>query len=296
MIHRSTAVALANLHAHAHAVRDGVVAIDGSALSEIASMRSLLDRNELDLHVLSKVPINPKLLGDASLWNKEDGHAPIMRRTRYLADYVSKAKMRTVASTCGHALRSLEERYDRLRDTSDQLHSDLGDLVTEVEHFDLAPTQATYEEASHAWERASVIIDLIEKRCRPDQHGWPATDRIDDAVIDELDGAASDLATMDRVSFQSLARMMADRNEILTRNLHLIQDISSLQSDFAELGAELGEVNTDFRSQKLDGFKHLTRLRRMLWAYGMTVIEGVHRQRYCTSAMRRMLTLRPFLH
>ncbi|CDS00991.1 hypothetical protein [Sporisorium scitamineum] len=83
-----------------------------------------------------------------------------------------------------------------------------------------------------------------------------------------------------KVVREGVQRLTQDRNDILERSLHLLIDISAIQSEFTETGSLLAAVDADLHSNKLDGFKHLHRLKNMLWAYGATVVEVVRRREF----------------
>lgn len=277
-MHRGTSVALANLEAHAAGIRDALVTFDELTSGAVNHMESLLDRHALDLHVLQQVPISAKLLSGGGGGGSSARPAPARRRT--LGDYVSAAKMHTVANVCERELRALLERHAQARETEAQLARDLGELCAEIRPFHAEPTHATRKDVAAAAERARAARTLLEQRCRPDENGWPVADKLDASALDALDDAVHELTEAEQVVREGVACVMADRNEIMARNLNLVQDMSSLQSDFAALGEALAELDADFGPAKLDGFKHLERLKKMLWAYGASVIEAVRRREY----------------
>ncbi|EPQ25874.1 uncharacterized protein PFL1_06548 [Pseudozyma flocculosa PF-1] len=282
---RSTQVALLNLRSHSDSIRRGADALAELATTELARMQGLLDGHERDLRILSMVAIHPRLLsagssgsGSGSAHNQSSTAAG---KERHLGDYVSRVKMNAVADACARVYSELRDRITALEESRHQLDADTEALSREVEATDVAPSADTLHEASEAAARAAELLRFIDASCSPNDQGWPATyDRLDDATYDEVVAATDELVLLDDVARQSALRLVQDRNDMLARCLELLQDISSLQSEFADLGAGLAAVDADLHSNKVDGFKHLHRLKNMLWAYGATVLEVVRRREF----------------
>lgn len=271
-IHASTCVGLANLQSHTDGIKSAVNKLEEIASRELASMEDLLKRHELDLYVLSRIVIHPKLLGKAP----EESET----RQRTLGDYVSATKMRMVADVCGKELEQLQERYAATLQTEFHLSVDLADLVSEVEQTHLGPSTETLAQIQGAYPRLLDAVHKIEAQCLPDDNGWPVADKLSADDVAQLNTMAKGVSDDEATIVQSLDCLTSDRNELVHRHLNLVQDISSLQSDYAELGAALAEIDAAFSSPKLDGFKHLTRLKKMLWAYGASLIDGVRRSEF----------------
>ncbi len=105
-------------------------------------------------------------------------------------------------------------------------------------------------------------------------------DKIDQETFEEIVHSSNELLLLDEVVREGVLRLTQDRNDIVERSLHLLIDISGIQSEFTETGSLLAAVDADLHSNKLDGFKHLHRLKNMLWAYGATVVEVIRRREF----------------
>lgn len=278
-IQRSTSVALLNLLAHSGSVATGATTLRELANKELGRMRELLDGHERDLQVLSMVGVNARLLTGAG----GDSKGSKTNKERTLGDYVSRVKMGAVADACGKVYSELRESLAGLEESSMQLSEDTAALRAEVEGTNIAPSTETLDEAVQALARADKLCTFISSACSPDANGWPVADKLDTDTLAEVARGAEELLLLDEVAREALRRLAADRNDIVARGLHLLQDISALQSDYADLGAGLAAVDADLHSNKVDGFRHLARLKNMLWAYGATVVEVVRRREFCKS-------------
>ncbi|UZJ52115.1 hypothetical protein CBS101457_001435 [Exobasidium rhododendri] len=275
IIQRSTEIALSNLLSHSHSVRQTGQVFDETSTKELIRMKGLLNGHETDLKILSLVQINPKLLSVPD-------SAKSRPKERTLGDYVSPSKMGAVFQACSNVQSELEESARGLKYSGSQLIEDTEGLRIEVEGTNTGPSQETFEESRQALLRASELCDFIMATCSPDDQGWSAAARLanDDAMMKKVHEAMGELVLLDEVIRESLRRLTADKNEMIARSLHLLGDISSLQSDYADLGIELNQLDADFKSNRIDGFRHLARLKNMLWAYGSTLIEIYRRKEF----------------
>lgn len=275
-INRSTQVALFNLQSHADSIKKGADALADLAGKELSRMQGLLDGHERDLQILAMVAINPRLLSGSS---SADGRSRTSKE-RTLGDYVSRVKMTAVADACSKVYTELRERITELEQSIDHLNQDTSGLTNEVQGTSIDPSCDTYQEVSQAVFRSKDLRAYVEDNCSPDPQGWPVADKLQPETYEQVVAASDELLLLDEVGRQSVVRLTQDRNDMMARSLHLLQDISSLQSEYADLGTALAAVDADLHSNKLDGFKHLNRLKNMLWAYGATVIEVVRRREF----------------
>lgn len=273
VIQRSTSIALSNLLSHSSSVRESAGAMESTAAKELTRMSGLLLGHETDLKILCLVHINPKLLSVPD-------PAKAKPKERTLGDYVSPSKMGAVYQACSSVQSELDESLRGLKINESQLNEDTEGLKREVQGTSISPSQETCEESRQALERAKQVHDFIMATCLPDDQGWSAAARLakDDAMMKRVDEAMGELILLDEVVRESLRRLTADKNDMVSRSLHLLGDISSLQSDYADLGIEINQLDAEFKSNRIDGFRHLARLKNMLWAYGSTLIE-IHRRR-----------------
>ncbi|PWN47629.1 hypothetical protein IE53DRAFT_238653 [Violaceomyces palustris] len=291
-IQRSTSVALLNLVSHADSVKRGEDALGDFAGKELARMQGLLEGHERDLLILGMVSINPKLLtGGSSTGSAGSDGKHKSSKERTLGDYISRVKMEAVADACTKVFNELRERIAFLAETMSQMSHDLGDLRSEIEGTSVQPSVDTLDESTQALSRARDILRFIEDHCLPDAQGWPVADKLDEPLYTEIIQMTDELLLLDEVARESVRRLTADNNDMLARSLHLLQDISSLQSEFADLSSALVAVEADLTSNKVDGFKHLARLKNMLWAYGATVVEVVRRREFARHFLSKSQSL-----
>ncbi|PWZ00305.1 hypothetical protein BCV70DRAFT_190302 [Testicularia cyperi] len=297
-IARSTQIALLNLQSHASKIEQGASALIADVADrELARMRGLLDGYERDLYILGMVQIHPRLQStssSSSLGANTGGNANSASnsgtgtsagngskpRHRTLGDYISKTKMSAVADACTKVFNDLRGRIDQVREELAVTRKDTSDLAAEVEATNPEISHETYQRVLEAEQHARTLHAFIHDTCSPDAQGWPVADRLDHATFERVVAGFDELVLLDEVAREAVQRLTQDRNDILERSLHLLIDISSLQSEFAETGALLAAVDADLHSNKLDGFKHLSRLKNMLWAYGASVVEVVRRREF----------------
>lgn len=296
LIARSLQVALANLRDHADNIEKGAKAlIDDVAQKELTRMRTLLQGYERDLHILGMVSIHPRLQStNAQITSVAAGSSTSFAQKgtsngqpsaakpkhRTLGDYISKSKMSAVADACNRVYSELRERIERIETDLSLVRNDTQGLSDEVESTTPEVADETYQRVVEAEARTRQLHAFIQSTCSPDAQGWPVADKIDKATFDEIVNSSNELLLLDEVVREGVQRLTQDRNDILERSLHLLIDISGIQSEFTATGSLLAAVDADLHSNKLDGFKHLHRLKNMLWAYGATVVEVVRRREF----------------
>lgn len=296
LIARSLQVALANLRDHADNIEKGAKAlIDDVAQKELTRMQTLLQGYERDLRILGMVWIHPRLQSTSaqmanaaaasSSTSAQNGNinaqsAVTKPKHRTLGDYISKSKMSAVADACNRVYSELRERIERIETDLSLVRTDTQGLSEEVESTTPEVADETYQRVMEAETRTRQLQAFIQSTCSPDAQGWPVADKIDQGTFDEIVNSSNELLLLDEVVREGVQRLTQDRNDILERSLHLLIDISGIQSEFTETGSLLAAVDADLHSNKLDGFKHLHRLKNMLWAYGATVVEVVRRREF----------------
>ncbi|SPO26544.1 related to ATG11 - required for mitophagy [Ustilago trichophora] len=296
LIARSLQVALANLRDHADNIEKGAKAlIDDVAQKELTRMQTLLQGYERDLRILGMVSIHPRLQStsaqmanaaaassstSAQNGNSNGQSAVTKPKHRTLGDYISKSKMSAVADACNRVYSELRERIERIETDLSLVRNDTQGLSEEVESTTPEVADETYQRVLEAETRTRQLQAFIHSTCSPDAQGWPVADKIDQQTFDQLVNSSNELLLLDEVVREGVQRLTQDRNDILERSLHLLIDISGIQSEFTETGSLLAAVDADLHSNKLDGFKHLNRLKNMLWAYGATVVEVVRRREF----------------
>ncbi|KAJ1018829.1 hypothetical protein NDA16_004634 [Ustilago loliicola] len=289
-IARSLQVALANLRDHADNIEKGAKAlIDDVAQKELTRMQSLLQGYERDLRILGMVSIHPRLQSanaaaasssSTSAQNGASNGQAAKPKHRTLGDYISKSKMSAVADACHRVYSELRERIERIESELSLVRNDTQGLSDEVQSTTPEVADETYQRVVEAEARTRHLHAFIQSTCSPDSQGWPVADKIDRETFDEIVNSSNELLLLDEVVREGVRRLTQDRNDILERSLHLLIDISGIQSEFTETGSLLAAVDADLHSNKLDGFKHLHRLKNMLWAYGATVVEVVRRREF----------------
>ena len=276
VINSGTSIALANLLSHADMVRTGEEALRASSSKELSRMQHLLGGHDASLRTLSFVQINPKLLPVSA----DTGKGRVKERT--LADYVSPSKMNAVYTACTEVYKELESCLTNMKQACSQLTDDTRGLQLEVQSTSTVPSQETLQETVQALSRAETLRQFLVDTCSPDDHGWPATEKLAEngELFGLVEDAIGELILLDEVCRESLRRLVADKNDMISRSLHLLSDISSLQSEYADLGIGLSQLDSDFKSSRTDGFRHLSRLHNMLGAYSLTLVEIYRRKEF----------------
>lgn len=280
---RSAKIALANLLTHARSVRAGASTLREFASRELDRMEGLIQGHERDLKILNLVQINPQIVPPVP-----DGRGQ-RSKERTLSSYVSPAKMVSVFESCNKLYQEVLDQLGRLFQDEATLAEDTESMRVEIEATSVTPSSESLEEATQALSRADELEQYIHQTCSPDENGWPAAEKLanDDEALGRVEGAINELFLLDEVARQSVRRLAADKNDMVDRCLHALGDISALQSDFNEVSASLLALDSELKSNRMDGFRHLARLKNMLWAYGSSLIEIVRRREFTKAYLSR---------
>lgn len=199
--------------------------------------------------------------------------------------------MGAVADICHRVYQDLRQRLDEIHATSTHLKADTDDLSMEVHGTSIRPSTDTLDDVirseTDADQHATFLVDF----CSPDANGWPVADKLDDELVSRIYSSFHQLSRIDQLTRDSLQRLAADKNDMAARSLALLGDISSLQSDYAELAATLANFREDLGSNRVDAFRHLVRLNNMLWAYGATFVEVIRRKEFTRHFLAKSQTL-----
>lgn len=270
---RSISVALLNLVSHSGTVTSDSLAIRTDCDRDLDRMSNLLHGYQQELEILSLVQV------DSRIASNSEAHATSSSK-RTLGDFVSRAKMGTVAEACNKVYLELKSTLDNLKSNARQLETDTADLRHEVEGSNIDPSQKTLNDALRCEANARDTAVFLIESCSPDTNGWPVADKLDGLTLDQIQQNIDELQALDTTARVSVERLTADRNDMTARSLALLGDISSLQSDYADLAAGMSAFNDELHSKRVDGFRHLARLSNMLWAYGATMVEAVRRREF----------------
>ncbi|WFD19996.1 oligomeric, coiled-coil, peripheral membrane protein [Malassezia caprae] len=278
LINQSTYVALQNLEIHAKSVKTAVSNLETIATKDFSSMQDLLSRYEWDLAVLERIPVHPQFqrADDA-----REGHGSTSPRTSTtLASFVKPAETRELAQSCEKDMQALQGTYSTTMKRELQLSLDLHDIASEVKRTDLRPSENLFNSIRSRYTQAVALAESIRQQCLPPSDHRSMADTLPSEVRVRLNQLCSDFSALEAEMVHSVEELAADRNELQCRHLNLVQDIGSLQSDFAELSSSVAEIDTALQSPPLSRFEHLQRLKRMCWAYGATLIEAVRRREF----------------
>lgn len=282
---RSAKIALANLVTHARSVRACASSLREFASKELERMEGLIQGHERDLKILNLVQIHPQIVPPVL-----DGRGQrTSTRERTLSSYVSPVKMVSVFDSCNKLYLEVSDQLGKLFQDEATLAEDTEAMTAEIEATSTAPSSESLEEATQALVRADELEQYIHQTCSPDENGWPAAEKVahDAEALSRIDSAINELFLLDEVARQSVRRLAADKNDMVDRCLHALGDISALQSDFNEVSASLLALDGELKSNRMDGFRHLARLKNMLWAYGSSLIEIVRRREFTKAYLSR---------
>jgi autophagy-related protein 11 len=121
-----------------------------AARRELARQAGLLAGLDADLALVARVRVHPEFLSPAARRALAQGAPP-----RTLGDYVSAAKMRTVADTCARAHADTQARYTRVQDAMARLAAGADEIRA------LAADAAALDEAELAVQRATDACDRM---------------------------------------------------------------------------------------------------------------------------------------
>ncbi|WFD42511.1 oligomeric, coiled-coil, peripheral membrane protein [Malassezia psittaci] len=272
-IQDSTRVALHNLESHAKTIKSALNTLEEIVAREFGAIEMLLERYEYDIAILSQVRIEPQVMIDQGAGNQ---------RHPVLGMYIDSKEIRSTAQRSKQEFTELRGRYNRLLETEVQLTVDLTDLVSEVGSTHMEPSNEAMRQLQLLLQQTNDITDEVEVYLNG------ADDDIFKDVDHKQDTSASihleeRIIAVDRnkqQATQNLEDLVSDQNELVHRHLNLIQDISSLQSDYADLGAALVEMDSKLNTARIDGFKELNYVKNLLGVYGSSLAEAVRRTEF----------------
>lgn len=282
LIHRSTLVALAHVRLHANNIKSAAEKLASIALKDFAWMEELLVRNEKDMAVLRRVPVHPQLFASMSASTATESTSPSDFRST-LSDLFNIDHVRSSAQSCKHTFERLRGAYTQVTQTEAQLTQDLHELAAEIEQTEIEPSNKTFQHMEKLQRDLKDACDafLIEnEKCgfrRPAE--WV-----------QIHHQAEALRGQEVAALSTLDCLIQDRNELMQWHMNLVQDISSLQSDFTELGELIADTDAALETCVRNEFKVLKQVHTMYGAYGATLVEAVRRseftQMYLTKAQR----------
>ncbi len=292
VIRRSMHVALQNLLHFAHSVQRSAAALDARATQELQRMQGLIEGHERDMQVLGLVPLHACLL------------PPRQSSKRHLGDFIVPERMRVVADSCIAIYNELRARVSELEAEIRELGDQTAALQEDAEPGASQFATDTLEESLQASARAEELASFVEEQCSPDPNGWPVADKLDSSTVGELASAAEETLLLDEVARECVRRLTIELNEARPRALDVLHRISHLQSQYADFGAAQAGVEAELDGAggsgggsggggdgRIDSFKHLQRLKNMLWAYGATIIEIVRRREFAAHFLEKAQAL-----
>ena len=282
LIHRSTLVALAHVRLHASNIKSAAEKLASIALRDFAWMEELLVRNEKDMAILRRVPVHPQLLTSKSAsTTTESTSSSVVRST--LGDLFDTECVRQSAQSCEHTFERLRKSYTQITQTEAQLNQDLHELAAEIEQTGIEPSNKTFQHMKKLQRELQDDCDAFVIENEKAGFRKPAEWLQIHHRAEVLRGqGAAVLSTLDCLA--------QDRNELMQWHMNLVQDISSLQSDFSELGELMADTDTALEACVQNDFKVLNQVHTIYGAYGATLVEAVRRseftQMYLNKAQR----------
>lgn len=261
-IYASTRVGLANLQLHTGAISQARVTLEEIASKEFAAMEEAVQRCDVDVYFVNHLPIHPALANDPT--------------KTLLGAYIAPEKMHAAAKACRDDYTQLQQQYATALQAELPLSVDLADLVTEVEQTEIAPSAESLGQVRAARERGQEALRTLEEP---------------DMALAAMEHAAETLHQCDAQVVQNLLCLVADRNELMYRHLNLVQDISSLQSEYAELGTSFAEMDAALASPTSAAYRDLQQLAKLPWAYAHGLVEAVRRTEFSQLFMDKAQSL-----
>lgn len=280
LIQKSTKVALMNVQSHARSVKKAAMSLESLAATDLGSREEILRRYRDDIYVLGQVPVHENLREQwLSVSVLSDGDQSVMASS-LLGDFVDLADVESCASTCRASLQEIQTNYTNTMQTEFQLHVDLNDITAEIEQTDLKPSFESWQTVEQQLPLLQSLVQSVCQRCESMGSTWSAGDA---RIMDYVSKLYTDLHTMcdmDAKAVHALDCLISDHNELLHRHINLVQDISSLQSDFTDLGATIADVDRSLQLPLGPPFERLAGLQRIVWAYGITLTEAIRRDEF----------------
>lgn len=287
LMHESTVVALANLQLHAKSVKKAVFALNTLAAKDLGDMEEMLQRSDGDLYVLRHTPAHPSFAELCMQQSESSDGRGTDSEAVMLADLVELSQMALAVDQGRTEVQRVQNEYINAMNMEFQLHVDLNDLATEIEHTDLQPSLDSHDQVHRACRDTQVWADELKKRCEYSPQSSFRGDAAISDLVSSLYMDAQKLCERETEAVDALNCLVSDHNELLYRHLNLVQDVSSLQSDFAELSSLVADVDALLQSPPTDAFRQLSRLKRMCCAYAVTLVEAVRRSEFTTRFLSR---------
>lgn len=264
IIDESTRAAFSNVQTLAENTYTASYDLKAHLEKELSRMKGLLQDHDLAWKIFYMVQIHPKLLPKSTTEGKSR-----------LGDRINKRFIEEVFRECTDVYENLTDEWKAMTVKDNELVENVNKWQNEVQSTSTEPGQETFRESRQALIRANEIQEFLQQTCAPDEHGWPAAERLakDENMVRAIEEAVGELILLDEVCRDSLRRLVADKNEMVPRGLDLLHIISELQSGFTELDSELRKLDESFNSKRAENFKHITRFQNLLYCYGSTMIE-----------------------
>ncbi|KAG8911221.1 oligomeric, coiled-coil, peripheral membrane protein, partial [Tulasnella sp. 408] len=250
-------VASRNLDSHVLSLTSAYDVFATSAQKDLERQEEVLRGHATDMEIIGRIKVHRDFL------------SPNVRRAvdmggqeRRLGDYVNAHKMQQVADT---SVKLHEELVQRFNNAQAQIH----ELTSGADEVRAGTANPFAMEVDGLLRRAKDISDRI-------------TEASLDVPIEEIQEL--DALLRDEV------RIMADyKNQLTNHCVHVVRQVSKLQSILADLPSELAALEADLRAKA--GFPHLQRLHNMLYYYGATVVEIVRRKEFAKLFTERAQTI-----
>ncbi|KAJ2933973.1 hypothetical protein H1R20_g3142, partial [Candolleomyces eurysporus] len=254
--HESARIAATSLDAHVLVILDTFDSIATNSKRELDKQTILLGGLSADLELISQVRIHVEFMSNAVRKAIEAGE-----KHRTLGDYVSSAKMKTVADACRRTHEELKAKYEqtelavsRLKEGADIIRATLNEV-------------RLIQDADSSARRSQDILDKMTD-CAATLDS-PASNP--DFVLQEL----KQLDAAHRREVQTITEI---KNSYTQQSLATLRRISILNNDLLHIPPSFAALQTSFRSK--NSFTHIQRLHSMLYAYGATVVEIVRRKEF----------------
>ncbi|KAG9010228.1 hypothetical protein FRB90_007893, partial [Tulasnella sp. 427] len=250
-------VASRNLDSHVLALTSAYEAFSASAQRELEKQDEVLRGHATDMEIIGRIKVHRDFLSPAIRRAVDAGG-----QDRRLGDYVNAHKMQQVA------------------DTSVKLHEEL------VQRFNTAQAQI-YELTTGSDEvRTGTVNPFAAEVEGLLQQAKETSDRITGA---SLDISAEEIQELDALLRHDVQTMAEYKNQLTTHCVHVVRQVSKLQSILADLPSDLAALEADLRAKA--GFPHLQRLHNMLYFYGATIVEIVRRKEFAKLFTERAQTI-----
>ncbi|KAG9012312.1 oligomeric, coiled-coil, peripheral membrane protein, partial [Tulasnella sp. 427] len=250
-------VASRNLDSHVLALTSAYEAFSASAQRELEKQDEVLRGHATDMEIIGRIKVHRDFLSPAIRRAVDAGG-----QDRRLGDYVNAHKMQQVA------------------DTSVKLHEEL------VQRFNTAQAQI-YELTTGSDEvRTGTVNPFAAEVEELLQQAKETSDRITGA---SLDISAEEIQELDALLRDDVQTMAEYKNQLTTHCVHVVRQVSKLQSILADLPSDLATLEADLRAKA--GFPHLQRLHNMLYFYGATIVEIVRRKEFAKLFTERAQTI-----